>query len=91
MKFGFRDILWRLSFFNPLSSPVVVIVEDPLFISSDQPVQPSIAAVESEKNVYIINSVVQLVLGQIRGYESTKIFSHTKRFQVFHNSVLDSI
>ena len=58
MKVGFRDILWSLSFSNPLSSPVVVIVEDPLLISSDQSVQPAIAAVEGEEGIAIIDSAV---------------------------------
>ncbi|CAD6190303.1 unnamed protein product [Caenorhabditis auriculariae] len=66
----FSDVLCLFIFVYSLRTALSIIMRDPLFISSDKVVQPSVRSVEREKRKSHVDSAILVLVGQLK-YSST--------------------
>ena len=62
MKVGLWNVVWLFIAIDPLGTAVVVGVVDPLFLDSDETIQPALSLVHGEKGCGQVNSAVKVEL-----------------------------
>jgi hypothetical protein len=73
VKIRFRCRLWLLIHTDPLSLPAMVHIQTPLFISSNEMVQPRAIPGFAEERIGMVDASLAVKVGQSVGYPSTQL------------------